>query len=174
STKRLAVARPIPLLPPVTTATFPWNFGIEILLQDGNARLQHGQGLCLTGADGEPCRTFGFLAGGKLRPEISLRYFVSAGAVGRGSSASKGAMSSGAAARTPAGSFGGAASALPDRATGSLARLVAADRGTRSGSISRTGPSQSTTARSITFWSSRTFPGHSEEQGCCIASWPTA
>src|SRR5436309_15218142 len=38
STKRLAVARPIPLLPPVTTATFPWNFGIEILLQDGNAR----------------------------------------------------------------------------------------------------------------------------------------
>ena len=30
--ERLAVARPIPLLPPVTRATFPWSFGIEILL----------------------------------------------------------------------------------------------------------------------------------------------
>jgi hypothetical protein len=27
--ERLAVARPIPLLPPVTRATFPWSFGIE-------------------------------------------------------------------------------------------------------------------------------------------------
>src|SRR5438046_10007511 len=84
---RLAAAEPIPRLRRVTSATFAWDFGIEVLLHDGNARLQHGQGLCLTGADGEPCRTFGFLAGGKLRPEISLRYFVSAGAVGGARSA---------------------------------------------------------------------------------------
>jgi hypothetical protein len=35
----LAVARPIPLLSPVTRAIFPWSFGIEILLRDGNDRL---------------------------------------------------------------------------------------------------------------------------------------
>jgi hypothetical protein len=37
----LAVARPIPLLPPVTTATFPASFGIEVFLllrRDGRYR----------------------------------------------------------------------------------------------------------------------------------------
>src|SRR2546422_5347352 len=33
-----------------------------------NWLLQHAQGLCLTGADGEPCRTFGFLAGWEVAP----------------------------------------------------------------------------------------------------------